>query len=47
LPNPGIYNDDYDNMIFENQYLEEITEKPAATSIPNEKNTLNDLNLNT
>lgn len=42
-----VYMDDCDNMIFENQYLEEITVKSVSPSSPDEKNTLNDLNLNT
>lgn len=42
-----VYMDDYDNMLFANQCLEEITSKPANTMIQEEKDSLNALNLNT
>ncbi|CAI6373435.1 unnamed protein product [Macrosiphum euphorbiae] len=42
-----VYMDDYDNMLFAGQCLEEITSKHANTVIQEEKDNLNALNLNT
>jgi len=42
-----VYMDDYDNILFAGQCLEEITSKPANAMIQEEKDSLNALNLNT
>lgn len=42
-----VYIDNYGNMMFVDQYLEEIIDKLAANNIIEEKNALSAFNLNT